>query len=331
MRADRERDEDDAERQVDAERDAERDTEQAGVRDRRAEVGHAPPDDEAAERRGDDAERDAGNERAHEKRLEQVRLCTAVSAASQPLAARAAAVRPRDRARGRGRGGRWRRRAPPAGPNRRTYSGCCATVSGTPEQQTCRFRQTTRSLCAMTTCRSWLTSSTPRPRVGADAADQAIELGLADDNRRRAPARRAPEVRGLRISARARIDALQLAAREAAPVADRRHAPAPTSSSTAAMRVGRGRLRQRQEARDRHRDGRIAVEALRRIADGEARCAARPHRCLAARGRAGRARASSCRRRSGRSASRSRPARCRDRHDPGSAGCRGRARGRAQR
>ena len=36
---------------------------------------------------------------------------------------------------------------------------------GTPEQQMCRLRQMMRSLCAMTTCKSWLTRRTPSPRV----------------------------------------------------------------------------------------------------------------------------------------------------------------------
>ena len=38
-------------------------------------------------------------------------------------------------------------------------------ASGTPEQHTCRFRQTTRSLLAITMCRSCETSSTPNPRA----------------------------------------------------------------------------------------------------------------------------------------------------------------------
>ena len=43
--------------------------------------------------------------------------------------------------------------------------GMPLTVAGSPEQQqTCRFRQTTRSVAPMTTCKSWLTRSTPQPR-----------------------------------------------------------------------------------------------------------------------------------------------------------------------
>ena len=49
---------------------AKRDADQARLRDRLAEVGHAPPDDEAAERRRNDSQPQAGEERAQKKRLE---------------------------------------------------------------------------------------------------------------------------------------------------------------------------------------------------------------------------------------------------------------------
>ncbi len=48
-------------------------------------------------------------------------------------------------------------------PNSARYSGASRTTCGVPSQQTCPFRQTTRSDAAITTCRSWLTSSTAAP------------------------------------------------------------------------------------------------------------------------------------------------------------------------
>ena len=67
--ADRQRHDDDAERQIDPQRDAECDAEQTCMRDGRAEVRHAPPDDEAAERRRNDTECHACDQCADEKRL----------------------------------------------------------------------------------------------------------------------------------------------------------------------------------------------------------------------------------------------------------------------
>ena len=137
---------------------------EARLRHRLAVVGHAPPHHEAAERRRDDrqapgprAGRASGRARARQAPF------SAPAGRCRCAAARTAA-RPPDRAGGRGGDGRGRRRAPPAAPNRRAYSGCCATDCGTPEQHTWRLRQMTRSLCAMTTCRSCETSSTPKPR-----------------------------------------------------------------------------------------------------------------------------------------------------------------------
>ena len=66
---DRQRDQDHAERQVHIEGYAERHAEQAGMRDRRAEIGHASPYDETAERRRNDGDAETGNERTKQKGL----------------------------------------------------------------------------------------------------------------------------------------------------------------------------------------------------------------------------------------------------------------------
>ena len=51
----------------------ERNADQARLRDRLAEIGHALPDDEAAERRRDHGEREAGDDGAQKERLEHAR------------------------------------------------------------------------------------------------------------------------------------------------------------------------------------------------------------------------------------------------------------------
>ena len=59
--------EDDAAVEVDAEDDAEQDAQQRAVRDRIAEIGHAPPHHEAAEGPGGERHADAARERAREE------------------------------------------------------------------------------------------------------------------------------------------------------------------------------------------------------------------------------------------------------------------------
>ncbi len=65
-------DDEHAPRDVHLQGKAERDADEARLRDRLAEVGHALPDDEAAEGRGDGGEPEAGDERADEERLEHL-------------------------------------------------------------------------------------------------------------------------------------------------------------------------------------------------------------------------------------------------------------------
>src|SRR3546814_9097466 len=60
-------DDEDAERDVDLQQQGERDAEQRGVRHGVAEVGHAPPLDEAAERAGDQRHADAADQGAGEE------------------------------------------------------------------------------------------------------------------------------------------------------------------------------------------------------------------------------------------------------------------------
>jgi len=63
----RERNQDDAHRQVDAEQDAERDAEQAAMGNAVAEHGEPLPDDEAAKRRGQKSDAEPGETGAQEK------------------------------------------------------------------------------------------------------------------------------------------------------------------------------------------------------------------------------------------------------------------------
>ena len=57
----------DRERQIDAREDAERDAEERAMRQRVAEIGHAAPDDEAAERAGDGGDADAAEPGAQQE------------------------------------------------------------------------------------------------------------------------------------------------------------------------------------------------------------------------------------------------------------------------
>ena len=137
--------------------------------------------------------------------------------------------------------------------------------------------------------------------LGAQAADQGVELGLAGVVDRRAPARRAPAGRA---SGSARAPAPRAAARR--PTARRAGArasvPAPTSASTLPD-LGRCRRgpAERDEPRHGERDRPVDVEALRRVADDERLAAGAPRRRRAAPVPAARAPAWSCPHRWGRS------------------------------
>ncbi len=132
-------------------------------------------------------------------------------------------------------------------------------MSGCPLQQTCRLRQITRSVAAITRCRSCETSSTPQPRLAddIDALDRLVqhqELRLAQQRARQQ-------------------HALQLAAREGLQRQVERMACADLGQRCR-QRLPPRPGDQRQEAAHRQRQRLVDGEALRHIADAQARPAA---------------------------------------------------------
>ncbi len=63
-----------AERQIDAEQKSERDTQEPGIGDRLAEIGHPPPDDKAAQRSRKNSSANPRQRRTREKIVEHRRL-----------------------------------------------------------------------------------------------------------------------------------------------------------------------------------------------------------------------------------------------------------------
>ena len=161
-------------------------------------------------------------------------------------------------------------------PNSARYSGAAETTVGVPSQQTCPLRQITRSDAAITTCRSWLTISTPQPSSRAELLDQPVEPRLA---RLVEPLRRLVEHQELR-PAHQRLRQqrpLELPARE------RRELPPPELGDAHPLQRLRPLPPRRRRRAPRKRAtviGSVAVdrELLRHVADPEARRAHDPPR-----------------------------------------------------